>query len=960
MQINAVKKINSLLQSGAVSVTGPNTQTRVLKHKLVNPQQQTITQHKCFVCDENAGINCTLLTETTTTTSHTTLPNKIAKIVGEGFMVIVSGDDVICRRCITLFNQMDKLEADLERVRNSLTNYINKKYNILDDELSLSPPPVKMQKIQQKELLGGTTQTTYSIKTINQSDFNDSGGSASEVTTSVATIKPSFQLPQQRKIINSAGGISNTTNIILNNNNSVKDVESQLTNMFESSPTTQTTTNNGANIVTTIGGIGSSAVSEVGGTTIRRQPIKLYKCMSCDFKTTDLSAFTPHHETCKGTQQQLTSAASTVSTTVTGTPTSGSAYRCKVCKNIFATIALLKQHNLQEHQQSSPIIQTGENANTQIIHQQTGSTITQFYSCKICTYKTPEKSNYEDHLRKHIKLKPFKCRVCLARFETREQASVHAKTHQPDYFKCGMCAVTFNKRELLVKHLETHNTNSLATTTTQSTIKKATIKHDLPIVSAAGTTTATTDSSSPSTQKLLQETINEAIRDSIGDSLDPKNIQFHSCGICSVTFLNEQLYTQHMRMHKTDNLNATTGATTTTTSTQNVSSNKNKPQIISINNIPASSITQTTNISAVATTTAANSNDLGGKHQQISDGDLESIFEKMHSDKNDINTNDNLVITSQETTGGNITFNITIPQQQAHTEDRKPNVGIDMPTLDQGDENNEQLLQQEAHQTKTEPVSMPSLDDDGETQNSQQSNTEAVPMDLEELQNASDGQQIKFILNENGQLLQLDNHILTTDADGNQILVQGTDTEQIQQLLQSVGVVMQGGEGLGEGETLQMISGENNQMILVQGADGQEQLIDASMLNAEGTHITTEDGIQIPVSVAFTTAGNGEQQHLLQIQNDGEHGGEQTAILDDNGQVILQQTEQEQVQDGIQIQEDSSQHSQSQSGSEHAGTASGGTTTGATSGSGGEGDQVLFNFDELIQPQVVIKQNFNR
>ncbi len=122
-------------------------------------------------------------------------------------------------------------------------------------------------------------------------------------------------------------------------------------------------------------------------------------------------------------------------------------------------------------------------------------------------------------------------------------------------------------------------------------------------------------------------------------------------------------------------------------------------------------------------------------------------------------------------------------------------MGIDMPNLDHAEEQEQlqqSLEQQEQH---SGPVSMPSLDDDGDD-SSHPSNTEQIPMDLEEMQNAAESGQIKFIMNEDGQILQLDNHIITTDADGNQILVQGTDSEQIQQLLQSVGV-LQAGEGDG-------------------------------------------------------------------------------------------------------------------------------------------------------------------
>lgn len=78
------------------------------------------------------------------------------------------------------------------------------------------------------------------------------------------------------------------------------------------------------------------------------------------------------------------------------------------------------------------------------------------YSCNICNYKTYDKPSFDLHSRKHVRVKPFKCRICSARFETREQASVHAKTHCPDYFKCGNCAMTFTQRDLLMKHFETH------------------------------------------------------------------------------------------------------------------------------------------------------------------------------------------------------------------------------------------------------------------------------------------------------------------------------------------------------------------------------------------------------------------------------------------------------------------------------------------------------------------------
>lgn len=216
-----------------------------------------------------------------------------------------------------------------------------------------------------------------------------------------------------------------------------------------------------------------------------------------------------------------------------------------------------------------------------------------------------------------------------------------------------------------------------------------------------------------------------------------------------------------------------------------------------------------------------------------------------------------------------------------------------MPNLDDTGDKNET---EQTHHRAT--VSMPSLHDDENTQSSQEQQQSAenqqgeqghaIPMDLEELQ-AAEGQQLKFIVDENGQFLQLDNHILTTDAEGNQILVQGTNQEQLQHLLQSVGVdgnqvlvQLQGnGEGIdGEGATLQFGEGGQGQMILVQNENGESQLIDASMLQTEGgnlvlqqgadgeTTLTTADGI--PVSVSFTGEGGDGQITVTMAGEDGQ------------------------------------------------------------------------------------------
>lgn len=141
------------------------------------------------------------------------------------------------------------------------------------------------------------------------------------------------------------------------------------------------------------------------------------------------------------------------------------------------------------------------------------------------------------------------------------------------------------------------------------------------------------------TQKLLQETIDEALRES-GDA-GPK-INFYSCHICSLTFVQENYYKHHMETHKPNKKAGAATATATTVSNSLIRMDQ-----------------RGINAQATIVQTQQNTN--------ISDSDLEIMFEKMHSDKAEIegntNNSENLVITSQESSTG-YTFNITMASQQ--------------------------------------------------------------------------------------------------------------------------------------------------------------------------------------------------------------------------------------------------------------------------------------------------------
>uniref|UniRef100_A0A182T4Y7 Uncharacterized protein n=1 Tax=Anopheles maculatus TaxID=74869 RepID=A0A182T4Y7_9DIPT len=301
MQLNAVKKINSLLQSGSVSVTGISSgQQRVLQRKPITtttPSGVLISsssnnnsfaarqqQPKCYICGENAGLNATILSEASTTTTQTEYVVKLAKVIGPDYSVVLTVEDVICRRCIVLLNQFDKLESELETLRGTLLSFIHKKNNIPDDGPDTSSssglvgsPPPKMPKLQPISSAGsgGTVVTP-----------------AGNVTYSIKTIAGQ----QQQMVDANTSGASTDLNT-----SATSDVEAQLTSMFEKNSTSPGTTVKQHIVVTTNNG-GTATMGESaggGGMGVNRKGTKLYKCIPCGFKTADLAQFQPHYATCQ-------------------------------------------------------------------------------------------------------------------------------------------------------------------------------------------------------------------------------------------------------------------------------------------------------------------------------------------------------------------------------------------------------------------------------------------------------------------------------------------------------------------------------------------------------------------------------------------------------------------------------------------------------------------------------------
>lgn len=479
-----------------------STQPRIVRQNIYSSHH---TLHKCFICDENILGQATNLTESETITSCEKVTKKLAKMVGDDFCVIVSEEDVICRRCLTLFNTMDKYESDLENVRSRLRGFINKKYGIDEEE-----PPAKMQKLN-------------SGSPISNRWPNNSDESSSNIVRKVA----------------------------------VGAAENQLKNLSPSA---------------------SSNISNA-----KRGPVKLYKCIACDFKTTDLNAFQPHSNVCKGqggkNQQQQTIIQNRV-----------------VRQTYGSSNTVTQKQTLKNTLDKSPQKVGG----TTIVRNTIQQTQLQ---CRTCSFKTGDRALFQDHQRNHMKLRPFKCRMCLERFETRDAAQIHAKIHStiPNGGKCRFCNRQFTNRELYDTHLKTHE-------------KFKSVSQQEVIVLGKQN-----EQNAGAIQKPLTDIIKEALSEDDQDGVN-ELIEFHSCNLCSLTFVNKKLYAQHMKTHNSPSDKAGSGASATSSR---------------------------------------------GK-QQDTLGDLESIFEKMHSDNvhhntssNGATSDNNVLITTQE---GGITYNITIPQ----------------------------------------------------------------------------------------------------------------------------------------------------------------------------------------------------------------------------------------------------------------------------------------------------------
>ncbi|CAI6372870.1 unnamed protein product [Macrosiphum euphorbiae] len=85
----------------------------------------------CFVCDTKLYGERTRVCSSITKHGQLSYPEKIAELLGDDVVVIVTPADHMCKKCNSCLTFMDKAENDLKLVKRAILSFIKKKYGIL-------------------------------------------------------------------------------------------------------------------------------------------------------------------------------------------------------------------------------------------------------------------------------------------------------------------------------------------------------------------------------------------------------------------------------------------------------------------------------------------------------------------------------------------------------------------------------------------------------------------------------------------------------------------------------------------------------------------------------------------------------------------------------------------------------------------------------------------------------------
>ncbi|XP_018306509.1 uncharacterized protein [Mycetomoellerius zeteki] len=140
------------------------------KESYADNNEEAKDRTRCFVCDADVKGRFYSLANCRTQNSRTRVIEKLGELVGEGYMVVITEEDVICRSCGMLVNTLDRLEIEMRKTRNHILRFLEQKYSLNEGELRGSgdkPKPCQPPQITRS----GVKEIVCSIEP-NENDSN--------------------------------------------------------------------------------------------------------------------------------------------------------------------------------------------------------------------------------------------------------------------------------------------------------------------------------------------------------------------------------------------------------------------------------------------------------------------------------------------------------------------------------------------------------------------------------------------------------------------------------------------------------------------------------------------------------------------------------------------------------------------------------------------------------------------
>ncbi|KAF5291842.1 hypothetical protein FQA39_LY14179 [Lamprigera yunnana] len=196
--------------------------------------------------------------------------------------------------------------------------------------------------------------------------------------------------------------------------------------------------------------------------------MRRYTCKKCSlcFSTQyayygHLKDHNPTHCICKICGKYL-STNSALKSHIEGVHSETLEYCCAICGKRFSTVPRLKTHSKIHTTEKKHICSfcgySSHKSGDLIIHTRT-HTSERPYKCTFsnCTMSFKTSSHLCHHIRRHLKIKKYKCDICLGKFSTNNGLKVHQMQHTGEKpYLCMVCKRTFRRKYHLKVHMNQH------------------------------------------------------------------------------------------------------------------------------------------------------------------------------------------------------------------------------------------------------------------------------------------------------------------------------------------------------------------------------------------------------------------------------------------------------------------------------------------------------------------------